>query len=70
MEVLDLPAPPPPLPPAAPEPAFDPMALSPGEVLPPTPPPTLRERLVAFAERHGAGFACGAIATAIVLRVL
>ena len=69
MEVLELPEPPPPAPPG-PEPAFDPMALSPGEVLAPAPPPTLGERLKTFGTRHAAGFACGVLATAIVLRVL
>ena len=56
--------------PPEPEPAFDPMALSPGEVLPPVPPPTLGERVQAFGERHAAGFACGALVTAIALRLL
>jgi hypothetical protein len=70
MEVLDLPEPPPPRPPGPPEPAFDPMAVSPGEVLPPPPPPTLAERVTAFGAHHAAGFVCGALATAIALRLL
>ena len=65
-ELLDIPRPRT----SEPEPAFDPMAFAPGEEPVVVPPPSWLERIHLLGDRHGMGFACGAVLTAIALRLL